>query len=203
MAKAPRAGAVKTRLANDVGHVAATAFYRKSLCNVVGRLARDPRWTTLIAVVPDVSLCTPVWPACDGRVAQGPGDLGVRMQRVFDGLPPGPVVIIGTDIPEIDANHVASAFKALGAHDAVLGPGCDGGYWLVGLRRTPRVLAMFNGVRWSSPHTLSDTMANLAGATVAQLETLEDVDDGASFHALGHAGSRLVLPAGSMGLTRD
>ncbi len=195
MARAPLAGRVKTRLARDIGTVAATWFYRHAMAHVLARVGRDSRWCTVVAVSPDGALDNALWPAHAVRMAQGPGDLGTRMQRVFDRLPPGPAVIIGTDIPEIRSRHIAAAFRALGAHDAVLGPGADGGYWLVGLRRSPRVRSVFGGVRWSSPHTLSDTRANLGTASVALLETLEDVDNGPGHRRLGRAGSRIVLPS--------
>ncbi len=194
MAKEPRCGAVKTRLAKDIGAVAATQFYRRTLNSVSARLTRDMRWRTLIAVTPDSAIHAPVWPDGAGLVAQGEGDLGARMQRAFDCLPPGPVVIIGTDIPEISGRHIAQAFRKLDSNDAVLGPCDDGGYWLVGQRRTPRVLDIFANVRWSSTHTLEDTLANLAGARVAMLEHLGDVDDGTSYRRLGSAGSRIMLP---------
>ncbi|MGH6660397.1 MAG: DUF2064 domain-containing protein, partial [Rhodospirillales bacterium] len=70
---------------------------------------------------------------------------------------------------------------ALGRADAVFGPAADGGYWLVGLRRRPRRLRLFEGVRWSSEHALADTLANLGGRPHVLLETLEDVDDGAAY----------------------
>jgi glycosyltransferase A (GT-A) superfamily protein (DUF2064 family) len=61
----------------------------------------------------------------------------------------------------------------------VFGPAADGGYWLVGLRRRPRLpRGLFERVRWSSAHALADTRAGLPKDTsVALLETLEDVDD--------------------------
>ncbi len=195
MAKEPRCGAVKTRLAGDIGSVKATGFYRRTLANVSARLAKDPRWTTIIAVSPDASIGSAVWPHGPDLIGQGEGDLGMRMQRVFDCLPKGQVVIIGTDIPEISNRHISRAFAALGAKDAVLGPSDDGGYWLVGQRRSPRVLDIFADVRWSSPHTLNDTLVNLEGYRVAMLEKLEDVDDGKSYRRLGTAASRVVLPA--------
>ncbi|MDA7948474.1 MAG: TIGR04282 family arsenosugar biosynthesis glycosyltransferase [Hyphomicrobiaceae bacterium] len=194
MAKEPRCGAVKSRLAKDIGSVAATAFYRNALRNVTARLVRDPRWNTLIAVTPDTAVAAPVWPSAFGYVCQGSGDLGARMQGLFDTLPPGPVVFIGTDIPEITAAHVANAFTALGSNDAVIGPGDDGGYWLIGLRRTPKIPRAFEGVRWSSPHTLDDTLANLRHSRVAMLDQLTDVDDGRSYHRLGTASARRILP---------
>ena len=74
------------------------------------------------------------------------------MQRVFDHMPNGPVIIIGSDIPNIRTRDIAQGFQALGQHDAVIGPAPDGGYWLVGQSRRPKVLAMFSNVRWSGPH---------------------------------------------------
>lgn len=192
MAKEPRCGAVKTRLAKDIGAVRAAGFYRRTLATVSARLANDKRWTTLLAVSPDSALASPVWPRGPGLIGQGDGDLGARMQRVFDALPRGPAVIIGTDIPEISNHHIARAFAALGANDAVLGPCDDGGYWLVGLKRSPRVRNIFSDVRWSGPRTLDDTLANLEGCSAALLEKLEDVDDGASYRRLANAASRLV-----------
>ncbi len=109
-------------------------------------------------------------------------------------MPPGPGIIIGSDVPEITGGHIARAFAALGSNDAVIGPGDDGGYWLVGVRRTPIVPRVFTGVRWSSPHTLDDTLTNLKRLRVATVDQLTDVDDGAGFKRLGQAAARMVLP---------
>ena len=46
----------------------------------------------------------------------------------------GPTLLIGSDIPEVTAAHIARAFKALGAAKTVIGPARDGGFWLVGLK---------------------------------------------------------------------
>lgn len=194
MAKEPRAGAVKTRLARDIGTVPATGFYRTSLNTLLHRVGHDQRWRTVLAVSPDTSLLASAWPVDTARAMQGGGDLGARMQRVFDGLPPGLVVIIGTDIPEISPVHIAAAFHALGNADAVIGPGEDGGYWLIGLKRSPRIRAIFSGVRWSSANTLADTLSNLEDARVARLETLEDVDDGKAYRRLNAVARRVIQP---------
>lgn len=192
MAKEPRAGAVKSRLARDIGAPGAMRFYRNAMSSVVRRLTRPRRWNLVLAVTPGASAGSAVW-CGHARVAQGTGDLGARMQRMFSLMPPGPVVIVGTDIPGIRADHIARAFRMLGAHDAVFGPAADGGYWLVGLRRSPRTQRIFDRVRWSSAHALEDTLANLDGARVAMLDVLEDVDDGDSHRRLSNAGGRVVL----------
>lgn len=181
MAKAPVAGAVKSRLAAEIGVAEATRFYRVALSRLLRRLKRDSRWRTWLAVTPDASLAAPSWPVALPRIAQGSGDLGARMQRVFDRLPPGPAVIIGSDIPDLGACHVAEAFRRLGRCDAILGPAEDGGYWLVGLRRRPAIARIFAGVRWSSRYALADTLANSRGLKVGFLEKLADVDTAAEW----------------------
>ncbi len=179
-AKAPRIGRVKSRLARHIGAVAAWAFYRRCLAGVLRRLGNGGHWTCWLALTPDRAvharrLCPPGW----RPVPQGPGDLGQRMARIMGELPPGPVVIVGTDIPDIRPDHVARAFRALGRDDAVFGPAADGGYWLVGLGRRPALPEIFENVRWSTEFALADTLANLGrGRTAALLETLEDIDDG-------------------------
>ena len=119
MVKEPVAGRVKTRLARQVGVVAATALARRSAAGVIARLGCSRCWQVHLAVGPEAAIASRAWPFRLPRLAQGPGDLGARMQRVMDRLPRGPAVIIGTDIPGIGAAHIRSAFKLLSSQDAV------------------------------------------------------------------------------------
>jgi len=191
--KDPRLGRVKTRLAKDIGPVAARSFYGRTTANLLRTLRGTGRWRSWLAITPDAAVTARgVWPRGWRRIGQGRGGLGERMDRVMRRLPEGPVVIVGSDIPDIRARHVEQAFRALGDHEAVFGPAADGGYWLVGLRRSPNVPDIFRGVRWSSEHALADTRANLGPGRVALLETLDDIDDGADWDRWrrrgGHAG---------------
>ena len=102
---------------------------------VTGLLRRldDPRWRLVLAVSPDhAGLTSRAWPPHLPRIPQGPGDLGNRMGRILRMMPPGPVCIVGGDIPGLGPAHIDRAFGLLGTHDAVFGPAPDGGYWLVG-----------------------------------------------------------------------
>lgn len=175
-------GRVKSRLAAGIGATAALGFYRRTLAALLRRVGRDARWRTALAVTPDPSARRRrLWPLALPRATQGLGDLGARMGRVFRRWPPGPVVIIGADIPDISAAHVWRAFRALGRSDAVLGPARDGGYWLVGIRRGPPLPRIFADVRWSTSYALRDTCANLRGRRVALLERLDDIDDAEAY----------------------
>jgi uncharacterized protein len=195
MAKRPVAGAVKRRLAREIGDVAAIRFYRTALSHVVLRLATDKRWRTYLAVTPDASLADTCWPSQlqVTRIPQGSGDLGERMQRLFDSLPPGPAIIVGSDIPTIRPHHIAQAFRLLGGADAVFGPARDGGYWLVGLKTSPRRLSPFKDVPWSSEHALAKTAANLRGRIVARAARLGDVDTAQDYSRERRTAERLIL----------
>lgn len=184
MLKEPRAGRVKTRLGRDIGMVPATWWFRHQTWRLIRRL-EDRRWHLHLAVSPDTALFSRAWPAHLPRLPQGRGDLGHRIGRILRNFAAGPVVIVGGDIPGITAQHIENAFRSLGSHDAVFGPATDGGYWLIGMKRTaPPPRGLFQGVRWSSATTLADTIASLPGLRIAMIDTLSDVDTAADLRAL-------------------
>lgn len=195
MVKAPEAGRVKTRLAKGIGTAAALRFYRATTGALSRRITQDGRWTATLAVAPERSLGHPVWPTQVARRGQGRGDLGQRMQKVVDELPPGPVVIVGSDIPGITPALVAKAFHELGSADVVVGPAADGGYWLIGFKRLTRKPRIFDNVRWSQAETLQDTLRNAAGLRVATIDVLDDVDEAEDLPAVSGWSGRIVLPA--------
>jgi uncharacterized protein len=195
MAKSPVLGGAKRRLGPEIGGTRAIRFYRACLSHTALRLASDPRWRTVLAVAPDKDAARRFWPSPikAPRLMQGDGDLGKRMQRLFKRLPPGPAIIVGSDIPAISPSHVARAFRLLGGADAVLGPAPDGGYWLIGLKRAPKIVSPFAGVRWSGPQALADTVANLKGKRIVYAATLCDVDTAEAYKHERASAERLVL----------
>ncbi len=180
-ARAPRLGAVKRRLARDIGDRAALHFHRSTLARLARALAADRRFRTLLAVTPDRLGFR--LPARLPRIGQGRGDLGRRMHRACTRFPRGRVAIIGSDIPDAGPSDLVAVFRALGRAEAAFGPAEDGGYWLVAL--SPRRPARpFSRVRWSSEHALADTLANFRGRRIAFLRRLDDVDTAADLAKL-------------------
>lgn len=190
-ARRPQLGIGKRRLAKDIGELPTLRFQRANLRRLLAILGRDRRWQCWLALSPDSALQSEIIatlpPNCRG-IAQGTGDLGQRMGRIFRQLPPGPVVLVGSDIPEIGARHIAAAFSKLGDCDAVLGPAGDGGFWLVAMRRIRRfpganVQGPFSPVRWSSEFALPDTMAAMRALNmrVGMGATLADIDNGRDY----------------------
>ncbi len=188
-ARSPQAGRAKRRLGAEIGMMEAARFYRRILGDQIRRMMHDPRWTVWLFVTPDTTLGHPAWrlvPASRRR-PQRQGDLGRRMKLPLATLPPGPVVLVGSDIPGMRASHIARAFSLLGRHDLVFGPAGDGGFWLVGARRLrPLPRSLFADVRWSTPTALADTLAGLPRhITTALADGLDDVDDAEALRRLG------------------
>ena len=181
----PVLGTVKTRVARQIGAVAARTLHRRLVRRTLRRLAPDRRWRTVLAVTPERGRWRE-WPHALPRLSQGPGDLGRRMGHCLRACAGPRAVLVGTDIPDISAAAVARAFRALGRARFVFGPARDGGYWLIGWRRLgawPR--GALGQVRWSTPHALADSRASLgprcAGVLVDWLDDLDTVE-GPSAH---------------------
>lgn len=187
MVKEPHPGRVKTRLGRDMGLTASAWWFRHQVRGLLRRI-ESPKWETVLAVSPDAKgMQSRVWPEHLPRIAQGGGDLGERMARIFRSAAPGPVCIIGADIPGINKARITEAFQSLGQNDAVFGPAPDGGYWLVGMKRVgPVPTGLFHQVRWSTEHALSDSEATLKGLRIGKVATLRDVDTVADLQALKH-----------------
>ena len=197
LAKLPVAGRVKTRLARDIGIVGATQFYRSTMRALLARVGHQPFWDTLVSISPDSGVASPMLPLNIRRMPQGNGDLGQRMHRPMRVLPPGPVCVIGSDIPAVRARDIRLAFRLLGSVDCVFGPATDGGFWLVGMRRRPCLIFPYRGVGWSQPDTLAQVQAGLGEQTVGLGTTLSDVDSGADLMVFGGTHGRLLGAGGS------
>jgi len=115
---------------------------------------------------------------------QGEGDLGMRMFAAFKDAfrkRAEAAVIIGTDCPDLSSQLMQQAFVKLAARDLVLGPASDGGYYLIGLRRTINNKSMqelFSDILWGTGKVLKKTIekAQDMGLSSAFLDELNDVD---------------------------
>jgi rSAM/selenodomain-associated transferase 1 len=180
-AKAPQPGLAKTRLIPALGEQGAAALAR--------RMLRETLANAAAAAIGPLQLClTPApdappwqgfdWPADAELRDQGEGDLGQRMARavergVADGLP---VLLIGTDCPQLQPALLRDAAQALQSHDAVLYPASDGGYVLLGLRRAdPRVFA---DIAWGSASVAETTRSRIRelGWSLFEGPLLHDID---------------------------
>jgi rSAM/selenodomain-associated transferase 1 len=182
--KAPRPGFVKSRLAQTVGPEAACLIYQILVSRVLKSIeSLNP---VEVRFSPDhAEKEIRPWRRTGWTVAaQGPGDLGQRLMRAFrDAFAAGyeRVAIIGSDSPEITHRDVEDAWAALDAHDLVVGPTLDGGYWLIAVRRgihARRMAQLFRGIPWSTQDVFEKTVekAVAASLSVHRLRELSDID---------------------------
>lgn len=178
-AKAPREGTVKTRLVGKLTPTEAAVFHRECVFAVWEWLAMlpladaflysDMRWREFEVLAGAERF----------RLQRG-AELGVRMALCLeDMLAFGyrKALIVGSDAPTLRGRQIEEALDALARNDAVLGPSKDGGFTLIGARRTAP--GMFEGVVWSRPDTCESTLramraAGLEAATTPSVEY--DVD---------------------------
>lgn len=186
MARRPAAGASKTRLCPPLSPAEAAALYACFLADVIDRV-RDA--AGLVAgLVPGIAF-TPaeagahfaaLAPGFD-LVPQMGATLGERLDGVLGGALSrgyGQVAAVNSDSPSLPAAYLAQAFAALDdpAADVVLGPCDDGGYYLIGWKRSHPALVREVGM--SAADTLAQTLAaaTRAGLRVALLPPWYDVD---------------------------
>ena len=179
--KEPVPGTVKTRLARDLGAELAAALYRRlAELELLHTRPESGDYTRVVYFAP--ATAAPAlgrWLACESLAPQSGADLGQRMARAFEQvLRAGAerAALVGSDVPWVSRLHVRQALRALDAHDLVLGPTSDGGYYLLALARP--LPELFEGMPWSTPEVLGMTLerAAAAGLRVLLLEELEDID---------------------------
>jgi rSAM/selenodomain-associated transferase 1 len=185
LAKAPVAGSAKTRLIPLLGaDGAARAAAQMLALTVRHALDADLGMPELCASpAPDHGAWRGHLPAGVLLSDQGGGDLGARLAAAAARvLAAGErVLLIGTDCPALDAPRLRQAAAALDGHDSVLFPARDGGYVLLGLKRSDP--ALFRDMPWSSSAVAGLTRRRIAelGWSLFVGDTLADVDEPADY----------------------
>jgi uncharacterized protein len=180
MAKAPRAGQVKTRLAPILAPEAIVALYRCLIEDTIA-LARA-------VAVPRIAVVCPCghqdeiarWLGVEVIAQDGDG-LAAGLESAFRVvLGPGcrRVIALDGDSPHLPAETVCRAFALLERHDLVVGPTTDGGYYLVGATRPHRGLFGGDGMGTGGARRTLLDRARTRALRVACTEEWYDVDDG-------------------------
>lgn len=172
----PELGKVKTRLAKTIGDSSALSIYKNLLehtKSVLLDLDCDK------AVYYSVKIReNDIWnPEVFQKHQQIGEDLGDRMQTAFEnGFKKGyqNIVIVGSDLHDLKAKHINQAFEALDKNDVVIGPAKDGGYYLLGMKKTHK--SVFKNKTWGTETVFEDTITNLKNESVFLLEPLNDID---------------------------
>lgn len=182
-AKAPMPGYAKTRLIPKLGATGAAEVQASFIRQTLAMVCSISECEASLWCAPDEQ--NPFFLTCSEdfkiqRIAQVSGDLGERMNAAFVALATddSPLVLLGTDCPALTAQHITDAHAALRqGDDAVFIPTEDGGYALIGLRRSHA--ALFLDMPWSTAAVMEQTRQRLRvlGLRWQELETLWDVDE--------------------------
>ncbi|MEW6751719.1 MAG: TIGR04282 family arsenosugar biosynthesis glycosyltransferase, partial [Candidatus Latescibacterota bacterium] len=192
-ARYPEPGKVKTRLQSELQAVEIARLCEAFLLDSAALLAGCPAQRRVVCCTPAEcqgamrELLSPVAPL-ECRAQRGAG-LGERLGEALDhefGRGAGRAIVVGSDIPALPPVHLGAALDLLAERDVVLGPSVDGGYYLVGARAGCHV-GLFDGIDWSTPLVLRQTVARLAGRSLGLLPVWYDVDTPADLRLLaGH-----------------
>jgi rSAM/selenodomain-associated transferase 1 len=196
-ARAPVPGRTKTRLGHAIGHEAAARLYAAFLRDLGARFtaaSASDGYDLFWFYAPsgeDKDGFTPPAGAGGALLRQEGPDLAARLQHGFATLASygyGRIIVIGSDSPHLSEGWVRQAFAALDAHDVVIGPARDGGYYLLGQRAHPHLchIDLFTDIPMSTPEVYARTCARAEalGLQVATLPATFDVDELADLYAL-------------------
>ncbi len=184
VAKWPQPGETKTRLQGEFTAEEAALIYRCLLLDTFRLMAqvRSEGILPVVAFTPPAAVdrFRRLAPAQFGLLPQRGRDLGERLANALgDSLAmPGVrrAVIMNSDGPTLPVACLQEAFDALAHADVTLGPGMDGGYYLIGMSQLHT--GLFEDVTWSTAHVLEQTLcqARRLGLSVHLLPPWYDVD---------------------------
>lgn len=178
----PVPGRVKTRLARALGDEDACALYRAMVADCIANVRASGLPLFLFHDGQDAAGLPPGWVRAAETVLSQEGEsLAERMSAAFErsfAAGAQAVVLIGSDIPGIDAELLRSAVESVHCHDAVFAPALDGGYCLVASRRGRFNSIIFHGIPWSTSRVLALTVAACTahGVSYRLLEPRLDID---------------------------
>jgi len=178
----PERGEVKTQLAATLGHNVARHLYRCFILDMLSAL-ESTAFPITICYYPKDALDDVKGIVGDGYAFQPQygEDLGERMKNgMMDSFAQGfdPVIVIGSDIPDLPVAFIRESFAALQTYDTVIGPALDGGYYLIGFRQESFLPEAFKGIEWGTNTVLTQTLGILRDhqRTAYLLPPLRDID---------------------------
>ncbi|WP_299110844.1 TIGR04282 family arsenosugar biosynthesis glycosyltransferase [uncultured Winogradskyella sp.] len=175
-ARNPELGKCKTRLARVIGDVNALEVY-KYLINHTASIAQKVNCDPYVFYSENITKNDSWNDLHFNKKLQHGNDLGERMKNAFEALfKKGyeKVVIIGSDLLDLNETIIENAFKALDNNDIAIGPAEDGGYYLLGMKTLyPTV---FNIENWGTETVYEQTLSKLIHNSVYVLEMLNDID---------------------------
>jgi rSAM/selenodomain-associated transferase 1 len=180
MAKAPRPGVVKTRLAPSLSPAAVAAFYRCLLDDTLA-LARSLGDVEVAIMCPDSDVNELAELAgSEARVVAQKGEgLAAGLTSVFAHFADAHqrrIIAFNSDSPHLPRSVLEDSFETLTAHDVIVGPTHDGGYYLVGAKASHPTLFAHDGMGTSSALERLLSRARALELSVGFADSFYDID---------------------------
>lgn len=189
-AKSPTKGQVKTRLADQAGGDFEVELYKCFVEDTISLIENVDIPFDICFHPANMKSTFSEWLGERHSYRPQIGDnLGERLRNAFDNaFEEGflNVVAIGSDSPDLPAHYLTESFEALAAHDAVIGPANDGGYYLIGFSKEKFTPEAFDNISWSTENVFEQTVSILKrhGRKVYILPLWHDVDTIADLKSL-------------------
>lgn len=172
----PELGKCKTRLAKTLGDQSALDIY-KYLLKHTANVAKKADASRYVFYSENINH-NDIWNVAHFRKKLQTGhDLGERMHNAFNELLNSghkKVVIIGSDLLDLNEDIIEQALKKLDTNDVVIGPAEDGGYYLLGMKTLHS--KVFQNKAWGTETVRQDTLKDLQNSHVYLLKELNDID---------------------------
>lgn len=172
----PELGKCKTRLAQTIGNEAALNIY-KHLLNHTSCITKNVNADKFVFYSENM-IENDIWDTSTfTKKLQKGNDLGERMMNAFTeifNLGYHNVIIIGSDLLDLNTEIIDEAYNNLETLNYVIGPAKDGGYYLLGMNTLNTIL--FENKIWGSSSVLKNTLEDLQSKSVFLLEELNDID---------------------------
>jgi len=172
----PELGKCKTRLAKSIGDQSALDVYKYLLQHTatVSKQVNADRFVFYSEAIQH----NDIWDETHfNKKLQTGNNLGERMQNAFQELFNSgykKILIIGSDLLDLNAKIISEAFQNLGENDVVIGPAKDGGYYLLGIKKPHKTV--FDIKDWGTETVYEQTLSKLSDNKVYVLEVLNDID---------------------------
>ncbi len=176
--KQPRVGLCKKRLSDHISQSEILRMTRNNIDNFLIISKSSKKYDARLAIFPQKL----IYRSFKGikilnTVPQKNKDLGKKIWDLKN-TTLGPLLIIGSDIPNIKKKYIDDAFKIIESKNVVLGPSEDGGFWLIGFSNKNPLKYPFGQIAWSEENTLINTIEQLKyyKITFGMCKKMKDID---------------------------
>jgi glycosyltransferase A (GT-A) superfamily protein (DUF2064 family) len=179
MSKVPFKGIIKNRLSKEIGFTKSKRLIINTL-EKINKIFLDKKaeYNIYWYLFPKKKFRSYSFSFSSKCILQSKGNLGDKMWNLVK-FQRKPLIIIGSDIPQLNLKAISHSFNKLKTYDVVIGPTYDGGFWLIGFANRKKLTNPFNNIRWSSSFTFTDLIQNLKSNQISYdfTQKLRDIDN--------------------------